>query len=37
LIAGVYGREWRLAGRTELRRFIVDGSAFCAVSGHLRL
>src|SRR5262249_46079709 len=36
LIAGVDGGERRLASGAVLRRFIVYGAAFCAVSGHRR-
>src|ERR1041385_3862183 len=36
LIAGVDGSERRLASVAELRRLIVDGAAFCTVSGHRR-
>src|SRR6185369_4727843 len=35
LITGVDGCERRLAGGAVLRRLIVNGSAFCAVSSHL--
>jgi hypothetical protein len=35
LIASAYGRKRGLAVRTKLRHIIVNGSAFCAVSGHL--
>jgi len=36
LVASAHGREGRLTSRAKLSKIIVNGSAFGAVSGHLR-